>query len=227
MSKEIKLIVLGLLVLVWSNSFAQNEYYRVNGKHPIDKSQYSKLKELYLKEGKIEEFLLKTETKKDSVINYIKIDIASTNPDGIDPYGETKKFIGKKFPIEKFKDENSEFFLKENLIGKPTMINFWFTRCPPCIEEIPALRKIKEKFGDRVNFISITFENQKSVDNFIKKYNYDYKHIPNSKSQIDDLGISAYPTNMILDKNGIIKIVSGEITEYEAKEIETILNILL
>ncbi|MRM83996.1 TlpA disulfide reductase family protein [Riemerella anatipestifer] len=227
MNDKLKFLFFGLLVLVWNHSFAQSEYYRVNGKNPIDKSQYSKLKEVYLKRGEIEEILLKTETKKDSIVKYVKIGNIGKTPDGKDPYAETRKFIGRKFPIAKLKNKNSKALSEKIILGKPTLINFWFTKCPPCISEIPSLQKLKEKFGDRVNFISVTFENQKSIDDFVKKYKYDYKHIPNSKNQIDELGIEAYPTNIILDKNGIIKIVRGEISEYNIKDIETTLNILL
>ena len=224
--KKINFLIL-ILVCLGYNSFAQNQFYSLNGKKPITEINYIKLKDEISKNGKIEELFLKTEKKKDSIINYIKIGNLATTPDGIDPWSETKKFIGTKFPIENFLDNNSKPFSKKFLTGKPTLINFWFTRCPPCIEELPSLEKLQEKFGNKVNFVSITFENQKAIEEFIKKHKYNFYHIANSKKQIDNFGISAYPTNIILDKNGEIKIVNGEISEYDVEEIETTLKILL
>ena len=219
---------LTLIILFFSvDSFAQNTYYKVNGGGTIDEKSYTEFKENMAKDGKIEELHLKTIEKKDSIINYIKLGKPVTTPDGFDPWGETKKFIGTKFPIEKYVDNDSKNFNSNYLEGKPTFINFWFTRCPPCIEELPTLNKLKEKYGDRVNFVSITYENQKAIDEFLKKYEFNFKHIPNSEKQIDELSISGYPTSIILDKNGIIKIVFPQIPEHELKDIETTLDILL
>jgi thiol-disulfide isomerase/thioredoxin len=216
-----------LLLIVNANCFAQNAFYKVNGGKIIDEKNYTEYKENLVKKGKIEEFNLKTISKNDSIINYVKLGNLITTPDGYDPWGETKNFIGTKFQIEKFINNNSQNFKNDYLEGKPTYINFWFTRCPPCIEELPTLKKLKEKYENKVNFISVTFDNQDAIDVFLKKYEFNFKHITNSKKQIEELNISAYPTSLILDKNGIVKIVTGEITEYDLKDVETILNILL
>lgn len=206
--------------------FAQTKYYNINGGDTTNEEGYKDLKKKLKKNGKIEEFHLKTIVKNDSVINYLKLGNLITTPDGFDPWVETKKNIGNKFQIEKFKNRNSKNFKNDYFEGKPTVINFWFTKCPPCISELPTLNKLKEKFGDSVNFISITFENQNSIDKFLKKHDFNFTHIPNSKKQIEELKISGYPTTFILDKNGVIKIVSGEINEYNRKEVETTINIL-
>ncbi|WP_254524336.1 TlpA family protein disulfide reductase [Natrinema caseinilyticum] len=41
---------------------------------------------------------------------------------------------------------------------QPTFIDFFGTWCPPCIEQMPALREANERIGDKVLFISITNE---------------------------------------------------------------------
>lgn len=226
MKNKLKVTIL-LLFIVNANCFAQNIYYQVNGGKAIDEKNYTELKENLSNLGKIEVFNLKIISKKDSIINYLKIMNLTTTPDGYDPWGETKKFIGTKFQIEKFVNNNSQNFKNDYLEGKPTFINFWFTRCPPCIAELPTLKKLKEKYGNNVNFISITFENQDAVNVFLKKYEFNFEHITNSEKQIEGLNISGYPTSLILDKNGVIKIVVPEVTEYDLKDVETILNILL
>jgi len=225
---KVKLNVIPALLLFFSsNLFAQTTYYKVNGGNSIDVKKYEEIKNNLAKEGKIEELNLKTTQEKDSIIHYVKLGNLSTTPDGIDPWSETKKFIGTKFPIEKYINNDSKNFKNDYLEGKPTLINFWFTRCPPCIEELPTLNKLKEKYGDKVNFISITFDSQKAVDEFLKKFEFKFEHIPNSQKQIDELNIEGYPISLILSKDGIIKIVTSMITEYELKDLETSINILL
>jgi thiol-disulfide isomerase/thioredoxin len=219
-------LITALILFLNLNCIAQTKYYNINGGVTTNEEGYNDVKKKLKKNGKVEEFHLKTIVKNDSVINYINLGNLITTPDGFDPWRETKKNIGNKFQIDKFEDSDSKNFKKDYFNGKPTVINFWFTRCPPCISEIPTLNNLKEKFGDNVNFISITFENQNSVDEFLKKHEFNFTHIPNSKNQIEELKISGYPTTFILDKNGIIKIVTPEINEYNREEIETILNIL-
>ncbi|WP_339625591.1 TlpA disulfide reductase family protein [uncultured Winogradskyella sp.] len=53
--------------------------------------------------------------------------------------------------------------------SKPTLINLWFIQCPGCIAEMPALNRLKEKYEDKVNFISLTFEQEDDVRKFLKK----------------------------------------------------------
>ncbi|MGC4127981.1 MAG: TlpA disulfide reductase family protein [Bergeyella sp.] len=224
---NIKLNLYILLLLIFStNAFAQSNYYSILGEKPMSEQDYQKVKENIAEQGKIEELILKTETKKDSVIKYVKVENVALLPDGTDPYGEIRKLINNHFPIEKFINEKGKNFSKKHFKGKPTIINFWFTRCPPCIEELPILNQLKEKYGDKVNFISITFENKKAMDEFLKKHKYDFKHILDSKKQIDELNISAYPSNLILDKNGVVKFANGDVSTYNVKEIEAILEIL-
>lgn len=227
MNIKLNLYILSFLIF-GTNAFSQNNYYRILGGKTFDETAYQKIKENVAKNGKVDEIILKAETKKDSIINYVKLGTILVLPDGTDPYADLRKFVGTKFAIEKFVDENSKNFKKDYLKGKPTIINFWFTRCHPCIEELPTLNKLKEKYGDKINFISITFENQKTVNEFLKKYEYNFKHILNSKKQIDEMKIESYPSNLILDKNGIVKIAEGEISDdYNLKDIEKSLDILL
>lgn len=43
-----------------------------------------------------------------------------------------------------------------------TLIDYWSTTCKPCIQDLTKLVSLYEKYKDRkVNFISITVENQK------------------------------------------------------------------
>src|SRR5690606_4278504 len=101
-------------------------------------------------------------------------------------------------------------FSAEFFKGKPTVINFWFTNCPPCIEEVPDLYKLKKEFGDSVNFIAITFENQKTVEKFLKKHpKFNYNHITDGKKPINELKIKSYPMTFLLNKDGEIVNVYG------------------
>lgn len=218
-----KILQIIFLLTLSLNIFAQKNYYRINGAKPSNENTYLKAKENTAKNGNLEELLLRTIEKKDSTIHFVRL---MAIPNDFDPYADTKKYIGTRFQIEKFVNEKQKNFDKNFLNGKPTFINFWFTRCPPCIEEIPLLNKLKEQYKGKANFITISFNDKKTIDDFIKQQPFNFQHITDSKKQIDELKISAFPTSLVLDKKGIVKFVFGEVT-YDIQDIEVIFDGLL
>lgn len=39
--------------------------------------------------------------------------------------------------------------------GKPVLLNFWSSNCPPCKAEMPLLQKAWEEYGDRIQFMIV------------------------------------------------------------------------
>jgi thiol-disulfide isomerase/thioredoxin len=143
------------------------------------------------------------------------------------------EFVNREFLIKNFKTINGDSIQIGGINDKPTLINFWFTRCSPCIAEMPILNKIKEKYSDRVNFVSVTWQNKKDVLKFLKKNEFNFTHISDAKKFIDYIEIEGYPKNIFIDKKGILKYIengiptdsSGKITD--GKEFESIIEELL
>jgi len=208
------LIILFLLPL---NFFSQTKYYQFKRGKPITEEKYNEVKSNLSEKGSLDETIVKIENRNDSIIYHTRFVILPKDEGGqsFNPYGDTKKLIGTKFSIKNFRNKNGKFYSNNKLKGKPTLINFWFTRCPPCIDEIPILNNLKKTYGENVNLIAITFDKKKTVDEFLKKTIINLEHITDSKTEIDKLKISAYPTTLILDKNGIIRHVYGELSSEE------------
>lgn len=60
---------------------------------------------------------------------------------------------------------------------KVVLVDVFATWCPPCIEEIPVLKELKEKYKDNFEIVSVLFEKDKSKEEileFIKKYQINY-----------------------------------------------------
>jgi len=113
-------------------------------------------------------------------------------------------YVGKKFPLPNLRTIDGKEIGLSQLLGKPTLINFWFTSCAPCIEEMPALNNIKNELGDKVNFVAITFESAAKAKKFLTKHAFDFTHIVNAKAFTDSLQMKAFPVNVFLDKMGIV-----------------------
>ncbi|PKP43749.1 MAG: hypothetical protein CVT95_11815 [Bacteroidetes bacterium HGW-Bacteroidetes-12] len=129
-----------------------------------------------------------------------------------------KALIGKEYPIKNATTLDGRVINIEDLKGKPTLINLWFTSCKPCIEEMPVLNKMKEEYNDKFNFLSITFESESKVRKFLQRFQFDFEHIVDSKELTKNLGFDGYPANLFLDKNGILRVIEGNVP------IETIEN---
>ena len=116
---------------------------------------------------------------------------------------EYESLINKPLPEFSFKDIDGNAIESKNLIGKPLVINMWFTTCAPCIAEMPELNRIKKENPD-INFIAITFDNNEKVKNFLKKKTFNFIQIANQKAYCD-LFTKRFPINIFVNKDGIIK----------------------
>lgn len=220
-----KILITSFLLLISVSIYSQTEYFTTDGKNRITKAEAEEMltkqvdkmtkilgKQLY---GSltVEEKI----TKKDSIISKITFAIGDTKKDNLLNSGPLAEFKDKAFPKFDLNTLTEQNFDSEQLKGKPTMINFWFTRCAPCIDEMPILNKIKEKYKDDFNFIAITYEKEEDVKNFLIKHPFKFEHLVNAKNFTDQLGINSYPMNLFLDKDGVLKYVKGGIP-YEKKE---------
>lgn len=218
-----------VLFFISLNSFCQTEYYTSDGVNRITKTEAEELLTMQVDKlskavgkkffGNIR--IDKTEIKNDSIISKISFEINDKKKDSLNRRRLLAEFVDRIFPKFELSNLSSDKITLEQLKGKPTMINLWFTTCAPCIDEMPILNKIKEKYENDFNFIAITFEKKESVEKFLKKHQFEFEHLINGKNLIDKLGINAFPMNLFLDKNGVLKVVEQGIP-YDKLEIGTL-----
>lgn len=209
-------IFMSLFMLFSIVCSSQTRYYKqFNGKI-LNNSEFKKLKKESLNNLKktSNEVCLMDETKelrrnKDSII--YDIVLYSIPKSMLKELKARKKLIGKKFSSENLITIDGNKIDFSDLNGKPSLINFWYTQCSPCVEEIPALNQIKEEFKDKINFISITLDTKEKVLKFLEKINFDFIHVTDSKTIIKKLGIDSYPQNYLINKEGYIYSIENGI----------------
>ena len=131
---------------------------------------------------------------------------------GKEYYGNFKK-EGRHFPITDFVDVNGKVYDTLATRNKILVFKYWFIRCGACIAEMPKLNQLVKEYNNRndVLFLSFAFDPKEDLINFLKKTTFNYEVIPVSRKYIDDLNIEAFPTHMIINKNGMIaKVVNSE-----------------
>lgn len=100
-------------------------------------------------------------------------------------------------------------------IGRPMLVNFWFTSCPPCRREMPALQQAFESYGEQVRFIGVNVQDSASaIRAFVDELGVTYEMLRDINGNLVVAnGISAFPTTLFIDSNGrIVKQVAGELT---------------
>ncbi len=100
--------------------------------------------------------------------------------------------------------------------GHLTIVHFWATWCPPCVDEIPALSKFWEKYrgrNDVVLYAVSVNKNWKEVDDFSKKSpNTLPMYLDPTASTAQRFGTTQYPETYIVNKSGrVIYRVQGAI----------------
>jgi thiol-disulfide isomerase/thioredoxin len=228
--KLLIIFILSILILSCNEQSKLKTYYlSENGKNKTDsltreqgrkeaKSFFSKQSKIPFDSIYLDVTNLDTIIKKDSLIIVYQETYYMGKPskEKIDNQRQwdnlVNSLMNKDFFNKDFKTIDDIVLNKTSLNHKPTLVNLWFTTCAPCITEMPSLNKLKEKYKNKVNFISITYNNKEEVQNFLKRRKFDFTHIINEEKFLNAKKITQYPINVFLDKNGNVKFVEGNIS---------------
>lgn len=135
--------------------------------------------------------------------------------------------VGTKILPQQFTTTDGDRVQIGGLQAKPTMVNLWFVGCRGCVEELPSLNKLQAKYGDKVNFIAITFDEENKVKKFLEQEPFNFKHITGAHDFINIIGTRPYPENIFIDKEGYIVNIEGGLVDFEIDYFESIIEKLL
>ena len=107
---------------------------------------------------------------------------------------------------------------------QPTILNFWFPSCPPCVREIPEINDFNKSYKDSVTVVGIQLIGLDTIESgkdFVKSKNVEYRVGADYDGSITvDYSISGFPTTVFIDGNGHIHdIWKGEIKKSEMIDI--------
>ena len=104
------------------------------------------------------------------------------------------------------------------LRGKPVVINFWASWCPPCTNEMPYFQRLKELYGDRVRIVTVDWNEDPSVAQaYLAAEHFDLPLVADRQSKIyAAYSLSEVPDTIVLDGDGNVAYVSvGELSWVE------------
>ena len=106
------------------------------------------------------------------------------------------------------KDGNT-VYLSDFKDGKPIIINFWSSKCSPCVQEMPVFQTLYEEYKDQVHFVMINvLSDTNAAQSFIDSYQYTFPIYHDTKgSARKAISVPSLPTTYIIDEN--FQIVRG------------------
>ena len=141
-----------------------------------------------------------------------------------------KPYKGKRRIALQLKDIQGQQVKLSDYKGQVVLLNFWASWCKPCIKEIPSLSRLGEQLKMQ-NFKIITVnvgESAREINEFKKRIKFDLPILLDDSGQaVQDWGVYAYPSNFLLDKNGIIHYTYRGALEWDAPVIVNTIKTLL
>jgi len=125
--------------------------------------------------------------------------------------GRSTPSAGATAPAFSLKDMSGNVVDSSDFLGKPTVINFFATWCPPCVEEIPGFVDVYNKYKDEgfeLVGISLDTDTRKDLPAFVMNYRIAYRILVGDLATTRAFGgVSSLPTTIFVGKDGRIRNV--------------------
>lgn len=120
--------------------------------------------------------------------------------------------------------DGEEMKLSEILKEKQAVVlNFWYTGCGPCKNEFPLLQAAYEAYSDKIEVIAmnptdISRDTVEGIKAFRDDNGLTMPMAVCSSQWFGALGINAYPTTVVIDRYGVVCLITGTVEEPGAFE---------
>lgn len=91
--------------------------------------------------------------------------------------------------------------------GKVVFLNFWATWCAPCVEEMPAMQTLADRFeGDGLRVVAVNVrERREQAGAFVEELGLEYTVLLDSNGEaLSAYNVRGLPTTIIIDREGQI-----------------------
>jgi len=115
-----------------------------------------------------------------------------------------------------------DYDLIKHIKGKVVILEFWETWCGPCIQGMPHLKDLKDKFPNDLQIICISSDDMKKASSYISEHSYPFDYVFDAKKQLSAVfPHSSIPHTVVIDKKGGIQAETfpGYLTEEIVKSL--------
>ena len=124
------------------------------------------------------------------------------------PGMNSSEWTGKPASDFHVTDLNGEALSLEQYRGQVVLLDFWATWCPPCIAEIPNVKKTYEKYKDqKFQIVGISLDRSKEpLEAYIEKEGLAWLHYWDNIGKVSNLyKVQTIPSTFLIDGEGVIR----------------------
>jgi Thiol-disulfide isomerase and thioredoxins len=133
---------------------------------------------------------------------------STVTPDGQSPEStENKRMAAPDFTVQ---DAEGNSVKLSDLFGKPIVLNFWATWCPPCRSEMPDFNAVFEELGEDIHFVMLdavdgTRETREIGEAYVAEQGFTFPvYYDMEQEAVIQYGIRAFPTTIFIDSEGYV-----------------------
>jgi thiol-disulfide isomerase/thioredoxin len=113
-----------------------------------------------------------------------------------------------------------------DLRGKPVVLEFWSRQCPPCVKNLPKIKRIAQDYGDDIHVVTVHVSLEKdrpeqdedAIRAYLKKAGIDYPvGIDHDGEQWERFKFHYLPHMVVIDADGNVAW-SGNLLVYDAEK---------
>jgi len=158
---------------------------------------------------------------------------ATLPPNSVPAYasGEAAPLVGRPAPDFTLSTLDGAEVTLSDLRGKPVLINFWASWCPPCRLEMPELIRIYEAHKDEdfvILGVDLTFQDAiADVEAFVEEFNMTFPVLLDKTGEVGrSYRLLGIPMSVFIDRQGIIRrihigaMTGDQIDEFTAEILE-------
>lgn len=136
---------------------------------------------------------------------------------------ELKEYKGDRNPSPlDLRNMHGKRVVRDDYRGKVTVVNFWATWCPPCVEEIPMLNRLSGKMEDQ-NFelLSVNFGQDKAtIRDFLKKVNVEFPVLLDEGGRTSgSWNTIVLPSTFVIGPDGKFAYAVNAAIEWDSQEV--------
>ncbi len=128
------------------------------------------------------------------------------------------------------RDTAGNLFTVKDYRGRVTLVNFWASWCPPCVEEIPSLNRLKQMMQDKAfQLVSINYaESPRHIREFMHKVAVDFPVLVDPDGKLSaQWKVVAFPSTFVVGPDGDIYYGANAAIHWDAPDVVQKLNQLV